>query len=98
MLKKPTIYLAIFSLSVFSTVAQDDAEFEQYLKEQQTEFQEFQDKREQEFQAFVERWREAEQAYRKEVAEKWDASDIENLEGVALLIGRDPQKHLIFAL
>ena len=72
MLKKPTIYLAIFSLSVFSTVAQDDAEFEQYLKEQQTEFQEFQDKREQEFQAFVERWREAEQAYRKEVAEKWD--------------------------
>ena len=72
MLKKPTIYLAIFSLSVFSTVAQDDAEFEQYLKEQQTEFQEFQDKREQEFQAFVERWREAEQAYRKEISEKWD--------------------------
>lgn len=71
MRKKQAIYLAIFSLSVSSAVAQDDAEFEQYLKERQTEFKEFQDKREQEFQAFVERWREAEYAYRQEVSEKW---------------------------
>ena len=72
MLKKPTIYLAIFSLSIFSTVAQDDAEFERYLREQQAEFQEFQNKREQEFQAFVERWKKAEQAYKNEIAEKWE--------------------------
>jgi len=72
MLKKPTIYLAIFSFSMSCAVAQDDAEFEQYLQQQEAEFEQFQEQREREFQAFVERWREAEQAYRKEVSERWD--------------------------
>lgn len=72
MLRKLTIYLAIFSFSMSCAIAQDDAEFEQYLQQQEAEFQQFKVQQKREFQAFVERWREAEQAYRKEVSERWD--------------------------
>ncbi|PFG10348.1 MULTISPECIES: transglycosylase SLT domain-containing protein [unclassified Marinobacter] len=75
MLKKWMICLAIFSLSG-TAVADDSAEFEAFLQQQDTEFDIFQTQRQQEFETFVKRWQEAEQAYREKVASQWDDPEL----------------------
>ena len=64
--------LAYLTLSL-NSVAQtsDEAEFEAFLKKRQSEFSQYEQQQKQEFEAFVSAWHDAQNAYLKQVTQKW---------------------------
>ena len=64
--------LACLTLSL-NSVAQtsDEAEFEAFLKKRQSEFSQYEQQQKQEFEAFVSAWHDAQNAYLKQVTQKW---------------------------
>ncbi|MEH6815438.1 MAG: murein transglycosylase domain-containing protein [Pseudoalteromonas distincta] len=64
--------LAYLTLSL-NSVAQtsDEAEFEAFLKKRQSQFSQYEQQQKQEFEAFVSAWHDAQNAYLKQVTQKW---------------------------
>ncbi|ASM52020.1 membrane-bound lytic murein transglycosylase C [Pseudoalteromonas espejiana DSM 9414] len=64
--------LACFTLSL-NNLAQtsDEADFEAFLKKRQSEFSQYEQQQKQEFEAFVSAWHDAQNAYLKQVTQKW---------------------------
>ncbi|MET6760414.1 MULTISPECIES: murein transglycosylase domain-containing protein [unclassified Pseudoalteromonas] len=64
--------LACLTLSLNSLAqTSEEAEFEAFLKAQQSEFSQYEQQQKQEFEAFVSAWHDAQSAYLKQVTEKW---------------------------
>ena len=64
--------LAYLTLSLNSLAqTSDEAEFEAFLKKRQSEFSQYEQQQKQEFEAFVSAWHDAQNAYLKQVTQKW---------------------------
>ena len=69
-----TLILPLFMAQ--NALANDDREFEQFLKQQQGEFSQFQQQHLKEFEDFVKAWKQAENEYKQAISLKWQKVEL----------------------